>query len=145
MITILSLGIIAVGILAMHARSISRAVGIVWINLQVNVTIAYIAIEFAIRTFDRYVGLDSDIFYVSNMTLVILGLNVYLLCAYKITVGLARYREKYPLLSLAPIALTAIYLLVLNPINHIIYFSEVRGTVTVERVAYIVISSAVSI
>ena len=145
MITILSLGIIAVGILAMRARSISRTVGTIWIDLEVNVTIAYIVIIWALRTYDRYFGLDSDFCYVASVTIFILTLLTYLLCALKVTVGLARYREKSPVLTLIPMILELIYLLVLNPINRIVFFSEARGTVTVERLAFIVISTLIGV
>ncbi|SDB47078.1 GGDEF domain-containing phosphodiesterase [Butyrivibrio sp. INlla16] len=145
MITLLSLGIIAVGILAMRVRSLSRTVGIVWISLEVYVTIAYIIFIWVLNTFYKYLGLNEDFYYVTAVTGFIITLSTYLLCAYKITVGLVRYREKAPFLSIVPFAITLIYILVLNPINHIAYYSEVRGTVTIERIAYIVISTIINL
>ncbi|SEK84301.1 MULTISPECIES: bifunctional diguanylate cyclase/phosphodiesterase [unclassified Butyrivibrio] len=145
MITLLSLGIIAVGILAMRVRSLSRTVGIVWISLEVYVTIAYIIFIWVLNTFYKYLGLNENFYYVTAVTGFIITLNTYLLCAYKITVGLVRYREKAPFLSIVPFAITLIYILVLNPINHIAYYSEVRGTVTIERLAYIVISTIINL
>ncbi|WP_022760272.1 bifunctional diguanylate cyclase/phosphodiesterase [Butyrivibrio sp. AD3002] len=145
MITLLSLGIIAVGILAMRVRSLSRTVGIVWISLEVYVTIAYIIFIWVLNTFYKYLGLNENFYYVTAVTGFIITLSTYLLCAYKITVGLVRYREKAPFLSIVPFAITLIYILVLNPINHIAYYSEVRGIVTIERLAYIVISTIINL
>ncbi len=145
MITLLSLGMMAVGILAIRARSISRTVGTIWIDLQVDVTIAYILIIVGLDIFDRYFGLGSDLKYVISETMFVITLNTYLLCAFKITVGLVRYREKSPLLSLVPYALELIYLLVLNPINHIAYFADVRGIVTIERIVFIIICTFLSV
>ncbi|MCR5341892.1 MAG: EAL domain-containing protein [Butyrivibrio sp.] len=141
MITLLSLGIMAVGILAIRARSISRTVGTIWIDLQIDVTIAYIILIWALDLYGRYIGFNSDIKYVASETMLVIALNTYLLCAFKITVGLVRYREKSPLLSVVPYALGVINLLVLNPINHIAYFEDVRGIITFERIVFIVVSS----
>ncbi len=140
MITLLSLGIMAVGILAIRARSISRTVGTIWIDLQIDVTIAYIILIWALDLYGRYIGFNSDIKYVASETMLVIALNTYLLCAFKITVGLVRYREKSPLLSVVPYALGVINLLVLNPINHIAYFEDVRGIITFERIVFIVVS-----
>jgi diguanylate cyclase (GGDEF)-like protein len=131
----------AVGILAIRARSISRTVGTIWIDLQIDVTIAYIILIWALDLYGRYIGFNSDIKYVASETMLVIALNTYLLCAFKITVGLVRYREKSPLLSVVPYALGVINLLVLNPINHIAYFEDVRGIITFERIVFIVVSS----
>ncbi len=144
MITLLSLGIISVGILAIRARSISRTVGTIWIDLQVDVTIAYILLIWVLDLYGKYIGFTSDIKYVASETMFVITLNTYLLCALKITVGLVRYREKRPLLSLLPYGLELIYLLVLNPINHIAYFEDVRGIITIERIVFIIICTFLS-
>ncbi|WP_026509503.1 putative bifunctional diguanylate cyclase/phosphodiesterase [Butyrivibrio sp. LC3010] len=144
MITLLSLGIIAIGILAIRARSISRTVGTIWIDLEIDVTIAYIILIWALELYEEYIGFRSDISYVASETMLIIALNTYLLCGLKITIGLARYWEKAPLLSILPYALQLIYLLILNPINHIAYFSDVKGLVTPERIVFIVLSTALS-
>lgn len=140
MITLLSLGIISVGILAIRARSISRSVGTIWIDLQVDVTIAYILLIWGLDVYDRYFKVDNDFYYVASETMFIITLNTYLLCALKITVGLVRYKEKSALMSLVPYGLSLIGLLVLNPINHIAYFSDVKGVVSFEKIAFIFIS-----
>ncbi|WP_029323157.1 putative bifunctional diguanylate cyclase/phosphodiesterase [Butyrivibrio sp. AE3004] len=145
MITLLSLGIIAIGILAIRARSISRTVGTIWIDLQIDVTIAYILLIWALETYDNYIGFKGDLCYVASETLFIITLNTYLLCALKITIGLVRYWEKSPLLSIFPFVLQLIYLLVLNPINHIAFFSDVRGTITIERMIFIFLSTLFSL
>ena len=83
MITLLSLGIISIGIIAIRARSISRTVGTIWINLQVDVTIAYILLIWALDVYGRYIGFTGDIKYVASETMFIIALNTYLLCAFK--------------------------------------------------------------
>ena len=61
MITLLSLGIMAVGILAIRARSISRTVGTIWIDLQIDVTIAYIILIWALDLYGSTSGLTATL------------------------------------------------------------------------------------
>ncbi len=143
MITLLSLGIIAIGILAMRARSISRSVGKVWIDLEIIVTITYITILWLTPLGVKYSIIDEGLKYVIDITAFSLALSTYLLCAFKITLGLSRYRVKGAYLYMLPYVIHAIYLLILNPINHIAYFEDVKGLVSTEKLAFIFISTLI--
>ncbi len=143
MITLLSLGIIAIGIVAIRARRISRSVGKLWIDLQIATTIIYILFIWAIGVLDNTFDMGGDELYVSKMTIFMLATATYMLCAFKITVGLARYREKIPMLFIMPYVVIAIFLLVINPINHVAYYQDVKGDISAEKLAFIFITSAI--
>ena len=143
MITMLSLAILAIGILAIRARSISRSVGKLWIDLEIAATIIYIVTVWAVPLIVKYLGIDSSLEYVIDVTIFSIALATYLLCAFKITLGLARYRLRGALLYLLPYAVYLVYLLILNPINHIAYFDDVRGEVSAEKLAFIFISTVI--
>ena len=143
MITMLSLAILAIGILAIRARSISRSVGKLWIDLEIAATIIYIVTVWAVPLIVKYLGIDSSLEYVIDVTIFSIALVTYLLCAFKITLGLARYRLRGALLYLLPYAVYLVYLLILNPINHIAYFDDVRGEVSAEKLAFIFISTVI--
>ena len=141
MITVLSLGILTIGILAIRARKISRTVGKLWIDLEIAITLLYISYVWVIPYIGRWLNISEDICYVLDMSAFVISAATYLLCAFKITVGLARYREKTPAMLLLPYFILLIFFLVINPINHVAYFPEVRGTVSIEKLAFILMCS----
>ncbi len=135
MLTLLSLGIISIGILAVRARSISRSVGKLWIDLEIIITIIYICAVWGASLLGEITAISDDSIYVFRVTSYCIALSTYLLCAMKITIGLVRYREKSPFLSVLPYMVQAIFLVVINPINHIAYYSEVKGGISGEKIA----------
>ena len=143
MITLLSFGILAIGILAIRARSISRSVGKLWIDLEIIVTIIYIILVWGSDLATRFVSLSEDKIYVFNISALTLALTSYLLFAMKITIGLARAKEKRPLLSIFPWVLQMIFLVVINPINHVAYYPEVLGMITFEKLIFIFVSTVI--
>lgn len=143
MITLLSLGIMFIGIIAIRARKISRSVGRIWIDLEIYVSVAYIIGMWLLDAVLYYFNIDPDKVYVTRVTAVTLALVTYMLCAFKITLGLSRVREKTPLLSVLPFILQVSFLLVINPINHVAYYSEIKGLVTVEKLAFMVMAFSV--
>ena len=143
MITLLSLGIMFIGIIAVRARKISRSIGKIWIDLEIYVSIAYILIMWGLRIYDRYFGIRSEYLYVTKVTLFILALATYMLCAVKITIGLSRVREKVSSFIVFPFIVQAIFLLVINPINHVAYFDSVKGVVSIEKLIFISLSAII--
>ncbi len=145
MLTLLSLGILFIGILAVRARSISRSVGKLWIDLEILITIIYICAVWTASFLQAVTSISADNLYVFKVTCYSMALSTYLLCAMKITIGLVRYREKSPFLSVLPYIVQAIFLIVINPINHIAYYQEVRGSMPGEKVAFIFVSTFIHV
>ncbi len=143
MITLLGLGIITIGITAVRARKISRSVGKLWIDLEIATTILYILFIWFVNFAQARSGYDEGIMNVYKMSAFMMASSTYLLCAYKITVGLSRNREKAPMLSIIPYFVLVIFLLIVNPINRIAYYPETTGVATVEKISFMIISAAV--
>ena len=143
MFTLLSVGILSIGIIAVRARKISRSVGKLWIDLEVGITIVYVIITGALGVFGSKLPVELQDIYVLYITVFTLTAATYLICAYKITIGLARYREKLPLLFVLPYALLVSFLLVVNPINHVAYYDDVLGNVTLEKIVFMILATGI--